>query len=135
MFPFFSRYRLGCMRDELPDLPEHSGKILLHGPGQYDSMRDRVVPMIAAALKKTPLLGVELRAWDFMVVPMTNAITVGVAIAVRGVDLTGPGKEIMQFRPFTSWRPEQAEIDTIVAATIEGLRDARANAGRTMNGQ
>lgn len=110
-------------------------KGLTHGPPQYDSMRERIVPMISDALKKTPLLGLELRAWDFMVVPMTNAITVGVAIAIRGVDLTGPGKEIMQFRPFSSWQPTQGEIDMIVAATIEGLREARANQTRAMNGQ
>jgi len=108
---------------------------LVHPPSCRESMRDRMVPMIAAALKKTPLLGLELRAWDLMVVPMTNAITVGVAIAIRGVDLTGPGKEIMQFRPFTSWKPEQVEVDMIVAATIEGLREARANQARTANGQ
>lgn len=111
------------------------GRVLTHGPAEYDSMRDRIVPMISDALKKTPLLGLELRAWDFMVVPMTNAITVGVAIAVRGVELTGPGKEIMQFRPFTSWQPTQQEIDTIVAATVEGLREARANQASTVNGQ
>jgi len=98
-------------------------------------MRERIVPMISDALKKTPLLGLELRAWDFMVVPMTNAITVGVAIAVRGIDLTGPGKEIMQFRPFSSWQPTQAEVDTIVAATVEGLREARAAQARQANGQ
>jgi len=108
---------------------------IVHTPAWHESMRDRMVPMIAAALKKTPLLGLELRAWDFMVVPMTNAITVGVAIAIRGVDLAGPGKEIMQFRPFTSWKPEQKEVDTIVAATIEGLREARANQARQVNGQ
>lgn len=109
---------------------------VVHAPGEGGwSMRDRIVPMIASALKKTPLLGLEIRAWDFMVVPMTNAITVGVAIAIRGVDLAGPGKEIMQFRPFTSWKPEQGEVDTIVAATIEGLREARANQASTMNGQ
>ena len=122
---------------DFPARPEHilSGMTLGHGPAEYDSMRDRIVPMISDALKKTSLLGLELRAWDFMVVPMTNAITVGVAIAIRGVDLAGPGKEIMQFRPFTSWKPEQAEVDTIVAAIIDGLRDARANQSRTANGQ
>jgi hypothetical protein len=108
---------------------------VVHGPAGTDSMRDRVVPMIAAALKKTPLLGLELRAWDFMVVPMTNAITVGVAIAVRGIDLAGPGKEIMQFRPFPTWQPTQDEVDMIVAATVEGLREARASQARTANGQ
>jgi len=109
---------------------------IVHTPGEGGwSMRDRLVPMIAAALKKTPLLGLELRAWDLITVPMTNAITVGVAIAVRGVDLTGPGKEIMQFRPFTCWKPEQAEIDAIVAATVEGLREARASQARAANGQ
>ncbi len=97
--------------------------MLRHDP---DPMRDRIVPMIGSAIRRTPLLGLELRAWDFIVVPMTNAVTVGVAIAIRGVDLTGPGTEIMQFRPFTSWKPEQAEIDTIVGAIIEGLREARA---------
>lgn len=112
-----------------------SGNVLSHGPPEYDSMRDRIVPMISDALKKTPLLGLELRAWDFMVIPMTNAITVGVAIAIRGIDLAGPGKEIMQFRPFPSWQPTQAEVDTIVAATVEGLREARAAQARQANGQ
>ncbi len=123
--------------DKFTARPEHilSGKTLGHGPPECDSMRERIVPMISDALKKTPLLGLELRAWDFMVVPMTNAITVGVAIAVRGIDLTGPGKEIMQFRPFSSWQPTQAEVDTIVAATVEGLREARAAQARQANGQ
>jgi hypothetical protein len=110
------------------------GTVLSHDPAQCVPMRSRIVPMIESALRKTPLLGLEIRAWDFMVIPMTNAITVGVAIAIRGVDLAGPGKEIMQFRPFTSWKPEQQEVDTIVAATIEGLREARAAQARTTNG-
>ncbi len=121
------------LHEDWPDIPE--GVVLRHGPEQYDSMRERIVPMISVALKKTPLLGLELRAWDFMVIPMTNAITVGVAIAVRGIDLAGPGKEIMQFRPFSSWQPTQGEIDTIVAATVEGLREARAAQARQANGQ
>ncbi len=108
---------------------------VVHGPTGYVSMRDSIVPMIAAALKKTPLLGLEIRGWDYVVVPMPNAITVGVAIAIRGVDLTGPGKEIMQFRPFTSWKPEQGEIDTIVGAIIDSLREARDQQARQVNGQ
>jgi hypothetical protein len=124
-------------RDDLPARPEHilSGKTLGHGPPAYDSMRERIVPMISDALKKTPLLGLEIRAWDFIVVPMVNAMTVGVAIAIRGVDLTGPGREIMQFRPFPSWQPTQKEIDMIVNATVESLREARAAQARTANGQ
>lgn len=113
----------------------HEGIILRHGPGQYDAMRDRIVPMISDALKRTPLLGLEIRGWDYMVIPMTNAITIGIAIAIRGVDLVGPGKEIMQFRPFSSWKPEQGEIDTIVGALIDGLRDARDQQARAVNGQ
>ena len=109
---------------------------IVHAPDEGGwSMRDRIVPMISAALKKTPLLGLELRAWDFMVIPMTNAITVGVAIAIRGIDLSGPGKEIMQFRPFSCWQPTQGEVDSIVGAIVEGLREARASQARTANGQ
>src|SRR5882762_1196317 len=70
---------------------------LTHGPPEYDSMRERIVPMISEAMKRTPLLGLDLIGWDLMIIPMANATLLqGVAIAVRGVHLTGPGKELMQ---------------------------------------
>ena len=95
------------------------------------SMRDRIVPMISDSLKRTPLLGMDLIGWDMMVIPMANAqLLIGVAVAIRGLDLVGPGKELMQFRPFSTWKPSQEEIDSIVAALIEGLRDARAQQSR-----
>lgn len=107
------------------------GVWLDHGPPEFDSMRDRIVPMISEALKRTPMLGLELIGWDLMVIPMANAMLLhGVAIAVRGIDLIGPGKEIMQFRPFTGWKPSQDEVDEIVQALIEGLREARAQQQR-----
>lgn len=112
-----------------PDLPD--GVTLTHGPPLYDSMRERIVPMISDALKRTPLLGLDLLGWDLMVIPMANAMLLhGVAIAVRGFDLIGPGKELMQFRPFTGWKPTQDEVDEIVTALIEGLREARAQQQR-----
>lgn len=96
-----------------------------------ESMRDRIIPMISDALCRTPMLGMELIGWDMMVIPMANAqLLIGVAIAVRGFDLVGPGKEIMQFRPFTGWKPSQDEIDNIVEALVEGLREARAQQQR-----
>jgi len=117
-----------------PDLPDEmcTPVYLTHGPPQYDSMRERVVPMISDALKRTPMLGLDITAWDFVVVPMSNTIVVGVAIAVRGIALTGPGRELAQFRPFGSWRPEQAEVDLTVAGILMGLRETRA---QQMNGQ
>lgn len=123
-------------RDEIPDRPDWNtnytaGKLLSHGPPQYDSMRERIVPMISDALKRTPLLGLDLIGWDLMVIPMANATLLqGVAIAVRGYDLTGPGKEIMQFRPFSGWKPSQDEVDEIVSALITGLREVRAQQTR-----
>ena len=109
--------------------------ILRHGPGEYDSMRERIIPMISDALKRTPLLGLDLIGWDYVLVPMSNAIMMGIVIAVRGVDLTGPGREIMQFRPFGTWRPAQAEIDLVVSGTITALREARAQQARQVNGR
>jgi hypothetical protein len=100
--------------------------VLDHGPGEYDSMRERIVPMISDSVKRTQLLGLDLIGWDMMVVPMANAMLIGVAVAVRGYDLTGPGKELMQFRPFSTWKPSQEEVDQTVAAIVTGLREARA---------
>jgi hypothetical protein len=113
---------------DLPDgMPAPSQRVLTHGPPVYDSMRERIVPMISEALKRTPLLGLDILGWDLMVIPMANAMLLhGVAIAVRGYDLVGPGREIMQFRPFTGWKPTQDEVDEIVSALITGLREARA---------
>lgn len=96
------------------------------------SIRARVVPMISDALKRTPMMGLPLIGWDCVMVPMANAMILGVAIAVRGVDLTGPRKELMQFRPFSGWNPDQAEVDQIVGAIIAGLRDARAEQSSTV---
>jgi cytochrome P450 len=113
------------------DAQPFKSSLLHHGPPEYDSMRDRIVPMISEALKRTPLLGLELVGWDMMVIPMANAaLLIGVAVAVRGYDLTGPGKELMQFRPFSGWKPSQDEVDEIVSALITGLRDARAQQNR-----
>ena len=118
------------LNEAWPDLPDNisgRGRVLSHGPEQYDSIRDRVVPMISEALKGTMLLGLELIGWDYLVLPMANASLLhGVAIAVRGYDLVGPGKEIMQFRPFAGWKPGQDEVNEIVAGLIAGLREARA---------
>lgn len=108
-----------------------NGRILNHGPDKYDSMRERIVPMISDAMKRTSTIGLDLIGWDLVVVPMANAMLIGVAIAVRGVDLTGPGKELMQFRAFGTWRPDQEQVDQLVAAIIEGLREARAQQART----
>jgi hypothetical protein len=96
------------------------------------SMRARIVPMIAESLRRIPMLGLEIIAWDYMCVPMPNAVLAGVAVAVRGYDLAGPGKELMQFRAFSTWRPEQDEVDKVVGAIIDGLRTARSG---QVNGQ
>jgi hypothetical protein len=96
------------------------------------SMRTRIIPMIAQALARTPMLGVEIIAWDYMFVPMPNAVLAGVGVAVRGYDLTGPGRELMQFRAFSTWSPDQDEVDKVVGAIIEGLRTARS---QQVNGQ
>lgn len=99
---------------------------LTHGPPVYDSMRERIVPMISDALRRTPKFGLDIVGWDMVFVPMQNAVLVGIAVAIRGFDLSGPGKEIMQFRPFAGWNPDQAAVDTLVGALMEGLRQARA---------
>jgi hypothetical protein len=92
--------------------------------------------MVADSLRRTPILGLQMIGWDCVMVPMANAMLLGVAIAVRGVDLTGPRKELMQFRPFSTWKPEQAEVDQIVGEIVAGLREARAQQASTMgNGQ
>jgi hypothetical protein len=101
-------------------------------PANDTSMRARITPMIADALHRIPMLGLEIIAWDYMCVPAPNAIMAGVAVAVRGYDLTGGGKELMQFRSFSTWRPEQAEVDAVVGAIVDGLRTARA---QQVNGQ
>ena len=98
------------------------------------SMRTRIVPMIASAMARTPLLGLDIIGWDYVTVATTNAIMVGFAVAVRGYELAGPGKEMMQFRPFPSWRPTQAEVDAIVSATIAALRAGRDEQARKANG-
>jgi len=104
-------------------------------PGD-ESIRGRVTPMVADSLRRTPILGLQMIGWDCVMVPMANAMLLGVAIAVRGVDLTGPRKELMQFRPFSTWKPEQAEVDQIVGEIVAGLREARAQQASTMgNGQ
>ncbi len=107
----------------------------MSGEALYLPMRDLIVPMIADALTRVPLFDLHVVGWDFVTIPMTNAIIGGVAIAVRGYDLSGPGRELMQFRPFSSWSPSQREVDTIVDAIITGLREARDAQGRKVNGQ
>lgn len=82
--------------------------------------------MISDALSRTPLLGMDITGWDYVAVPMATGILVGVAIGVRGYALTGPGRELMQFRPFGTWKPSQTEVDQVVAGIIEGLRESRA---------
>lgn len=105
-------------------------------PAGDESIRGRVTPMVAGALRRTPLMGLQMIGWDCVMVPMANAMLLGVAIAVRGVDLTGPRKELMQFRPFSTWKPAQAEVDQIVGEIIDGLREARAQQSTTVgNGQ
>lgn len=99
--------------------------LLTHGPVEYDSMRERIVPMISESLKATQLLDINLVGWDLVMVPMANAMLAGIAIAIRGYDLVGPGKELMQFRPFSTWNPTRDEVDQLVAALISGLREAR----------
>lgn len=99
-------------------------------PGD-DSIRGRVIPMISDALRRSPMLGLQLIGWDCVMVPMANAMLLGVAIAIRGVDLTGPGKELMQFRPFSTWKPSQDEVDEMVGAIVAGLREARAAQARS----
>lgn len=91
-----------------------------------DSIRARVTPMIGDALRRTPMLGIQMIGWDCVMVPMANAMLLGVAVAVRGIDLAGPQKELMQFRAFSTWKPDQAEVDEIVESIITGLREARA---------
>jgi hypothetical protein len=99
------------------------------------SVRARMTPMVAAAMRRTPLLGLQMIGWDCVMVPMANAMLLGVAIAVRGVDLTGPQKELMQFRPFSTWKPSQDEVDEMVDAIITSLREARAAQARAVSGQ
>lgn len=99
----------------------------------YGTMRERLVPMIAMALMRTSKIGLDIIAWDYMCVPMPNAVLTGVAIAIRGYDLTGPGKELMQFRAFSTWAPTQEEVDKVVTATIDGLREAKDK--QHVNGQ
>src|SRR5580765_6375956 len=102
-------------------------------PGD-ESIRGRVTPMISAAIHRIPMLGLQIVGWDCVMVPMANAMLLGVAIAVRGVDLAGPGKELMQFRPFSTWKPSQEEVDEMVGAIIAGLREARVNQSRAQMG-
>ena len=99
----------------------------------YGTMRERLVPMIADALSRTHKFGLDIIAWDYMCVPMPNAVLVGVGVAIRGYELTGLGKELMQFRAFSTWAPTQEEVDKVVGATIEGLRGAKTK--QNMNGQ
>jgi hypothetical protein len=99
-----------------------------------EPIRARVTPMIADALRRTPLLGIQLIGWDCVMVPVQNAMLLGVAIAIRGVDLSGPGKELMRFAAFSTWKPGQAEVDQIVAGIVKGLGDARAQQSQQLNG-
>jgi len=96
------------------------------------SIRGRVIPMVDHALRRSPLIGLQMIGWDCVMVPMSNAMLLGVAIAVRGVDLTGPRKELMQFRPFSTWKRDQAEVDQIVGEIVAGLREARAQQSSTV---
>lgn len=102
-------------------------------PPVYDAMRERVVPMIRGALKRTSLFGLDVVGWDYVIVPMANAMITGFAIAIRGFDLSGPGKELMQFRQFPTWQPDQDTVDAIVAATVTALREIRDEQGRQLN--
>ena len=127
------------MSEIRPDQPVSSGSQdkpevvnIMWKPASDTSMRARIVPMIADALTRIPPLGMDITAWDMVTIAMPNAIMVGVALAVRGYALTGQGKEIMQFRAFSSWRPDQTEVDQVVSATVEALRIARA---KQVNGQ
>lgn len=107
--------------------------------GAAPSMRARIVPMISAALARTPTFDLEIVGWDYVSVPIANptgvALIVGVAIGIRGYDLAGPGKELTRFLPFSTWQPGQPEIDQVVAAILDGLRETRDAQGRQVNGQ
>lgn len=118
-------------REEVDDKPTGVMNIMWK-PAEDTSMRARIIPMIADALSRTPKFGMDITAWDMVTIAMPNAIMVGVALAVRGYQLVGEGKEIMQFRAFSGWHPDQAEVDGVVKATVEALRLARA---KQANGQ
>lgn len=89
------------------------------------TMRDRIVPMIAAALKRFPPYGLDITGWDFCIMPAPNGIVAGVVMAVKGVDLLGPGKELGQFVAFSTWHPQQGDVDAVVKILGQGLRDLR----------
>lgn len=104
--------------DDLSDLP-----VLRKGPGA--ALRDRLIPMIASALKRYPPVGLEVTGWDFVIIPAPTGLVAGIALACKGIDLIGPGKELCQFATLPTWAPAQEQVDQIVEVLGNGLRDFR----------
>jgi hypothetical protein len=95
-------------------------------PKAGDPLREKTVPLIRNALAKTPLRGMEVTGWDFaLLLNPAGGIMAGVAIAVKGVDLLGPNKELCTFQPLPTWAADQAAVDETVAQLISNMYQFR----------
>jgi hypothetical protein len=97
-------------------------------------LRERVVPMLTSAMQRVPLLGLDVIGWDFTMVLQGQGLVAGFVCAVRGVDLTGPLKELARFEPFDTWGIDQNKADRVVNTCIEALREFRATQVRGRDG-
>lgn len=107
----------------------------LNGDGElvtaYNTpVRERLIPMVAAALERCSLLGLELTGWDVVFVREGQVLACGLVIGIRGVDVAGPMKELVRFQGFDTWNPDQNQVDRLVNTVIEGLREFRNGLAR-----
>ena len=100
--------------------------------GGDGSLRGKVVPMIADAMRRAPLLGLQVLGWDFVHILHQGAIVAGVVVTARGVNVAGPDKELCRFEGFSTWSIDQATVDEAVGRAVGGLREFRA---QQMRGQ
>lgn len=97
-------------------------------------LRSRLLPMVEEVMAQVHWQGLQLVAWDVMTVARESALIVGIAIAVRGIDLVGPMKELVRFEPLDTWNPDQNKINRCVYTCVEGLREFRQQQERLGNG-
>lgn len=88
-------------------------------------LRDRLLPMVAEVMSQVHWRDLQLISWDVVVIPSNNMLVTGIVIAVRGVDLTGPMKELARFEALDTWNPDQNKINRTVFTIVEALREFR----------
>lgn len=103
--------------------------------GVLPPLRDVMVPMIADALGRVPLLGLVITGWEFVVQITDRGPVAAVVITARGVDLAGPMKEIGRPGFFDTWQPTQKQVDRVIWDAVEQLREFRAGLAREGNGR